>query len=197
MLAVDVARERPCACSSITGFLLVLLNLLIQRNASWTSTTSIVALMIPLLCSLGYGITALIVHRRITSIYSYHGLRFQEAPQVPAIPDDEAQRQQLLRLLLKRTPNGMPTVDMRQDTYVQGGLARNEGSFLSLPAHVAEYLASNTSPTDVTPLETRETRSDSRLAQYAFLGPRQASVSPSPSQREIRRAEIESGGTRV
>ena len=107
--------HRPCFSSCLLGFLDTIISISIHPSPTPWDFSSVVALVLSLISSIAYAALALLTYRKI-SIVRVRDITFRRRTDSESIkiPEDELQRQQLLRLLIgsdKASP------DASQSTY--------------------------------------------------------------------------------
>ena len=99
----DSLPHRPCLSSCVFGLFNIIYNLTIRpKSASLWNASSISALAVATALTLVYTVFALLTFRKIYAVRSRDAMHRHNPDGEALLPEDEMQRQQLLRLLLQR-----------------------------------------------------------------------------------------------
>ncbi|KAI9878524.1 MAG: hypothetical protein M1830_000658 [Pleopsidium flavum] len=110
----------PCLSSSALGLLNVVYNFVIRSSLSWTAM-SITAITIALASTTLYAILSILMFHKISIVRRRDALHRRpsswQEDSSSLLPEDDAQRQQLLRLLRKSDADRAPSLALSQSTY--------------------------------------------------------------------------------
>ena len=142
--------RRPCLSSCLFGLLNVIFNLSIRKSTDphW-NTSSIAALSLSAISSLIYAILYLLKFRKVYIVRSRDAMHRHNSDGESLLPEDELQRQQLLRLLLQRDGKKVSS-ELSRSTYR-----------IDLPTDMRRSATHLSAPQNIYGYEGREVRSKS------------------------------------
>lgn len=136
--AERVFFRRPCLSSCIFGLFNVIYNISLHPSSvpRWNAS-SIVAIILATVSTLVYLIFALITYRSIHSVRSRDAMHRHNSDGEALLPEDEMQRQQLLRLLLHKDGKKVSSEASRSTYRIDlPDTLRRVTTHLSAPQHV-------------------------------------------------------------
>lgn len=119
-ICANRATSRPCLSSCSIGVFNVIYNIAIRSPLPWTSR-SITAMAIALSSTTIYAIIAIMIYHQISIVRKRDALHRRpsswQEDSSSLLTEDDAQRQQLLRLLRKSNTDRAPSPALSQSTY--------------------------------------------------------------------------------
>ncbi|KAI9741730.1 MAG: hypothetical protein M1834_000116 [Cirrosporium novae-zelandiae] len=110
----------PCLGSCALGLINTLISLGIQISQPWNAL-NITALGLSAISTIAYTLASAYTYRRISTVRNLDGHRLRQSTsdedRAVLLPEDELQRQQLLRLLLKRDSDRAPSPEVNKNTF--------------------------------------------------------------------------------
>jgi len=174
---------RPCLSSCIFGLFNVIYNLSIHRNSvpRWNAS-SIVAVTLAAASTLIYLIFALITYRSIHTVRSRDAMHRHNSDGEALLPEDEMQRQQLLRLLLHKDGKKVSS-EASRSTYR-----------IDLPDTIRRVTTHLSAPQNVYGIDTRPSRSRSAPIE-PFQDRAGGQTSPEPPTVHIHEPTLTTNST--